>query len=190
MSRLHALVNRPRRTLAALATVLVAVGITAASGADFTATSANPNTTFATGTLAISNSKENTAVMTVAGMKPGDPASTGQVDIGNSGSLAGTFTLTRGTPNDSDGTNPLSGKLNLTVVDCGVFVGSTAPDCGDGDDVTEYTGTVAAMSAPIGLGSFAGGVKHRYEFGVSVDSSAGNPYQGDSSSVGFTWTAA
>ena len=190
MSRLQVIANRPRRTLAALATVLVAVGITAASGADFTATSANPNTTFATGTLAISNSKENAAVMTVAGMKPGDPANTGQVDIGNTGSLAGTFTLTRGTPSDSDGANPLSGKLNLTIVDCGAFAGATAPTCGDGDDVTEYTGTVAAMSAAVDLGSFAGGAKHRYEFAVSVDSSAGNAYQGDSSSVGFTWNAA
>ena len=53
MSRLSTLVSRPRRTLAALATVLVAVGITAASGADFTATSANADTTFATGTLTI-----------------------------------------------------------------------------------------------------------------------------------------
>ena len=41
-----------------------------------------------------------------------------------------------------------------------------------------------------GLGSFAGGEKHRYEFRVSLDSSAGNAYQGDSSEVEFTWDAA
>jgi spore coat-associated protein N len=194
MSRLHVLANRPRRTLAALATVLVAVGVTAASGADFTATSANPNTTFATGTLSISNTKEGAAVLTAAGLKPGDPATTGQVDIGNAGTLAGAFTLTRGTPVDSDGTNPLSGKLNVTVVDCGAFVGATAPACGDGDDVSKYSGTLAQMGTAgnlIGsLGTFAGGEKHRYQFGVSVDSSAGNAYQGDNSSVEFTWNAA
>jgi hypothetical protein len=171
----------------------VAVGVTAASGADFSATSANPANTFATGTLSISNSKPASAVLTASGMKPGDPASTGQVDITNAGSLSGAFTLTRGTPDDSDAANPLSAKLNVKVVDCGAFAGSTAPTCGDGDDVTKYDGTLAAMGAgsPIAaLGTFAGGEKHRYEFGVTVDSSAGNAYQGDSSQVDFTWHAA
>jgi len=77
MSRLHVLAHRPRRTLAALATTLVAVGITAASGADFTATSANPGNTFATGTLTMSNSKAGAAILTASGIKPGAPASTG-----------------------------------------------------------------------------------------------------------------
>ena len=194
MSRLHSLAHRPRRTLAALSTVLVAVGITAASGADFTATSANPSNTFATGTLSISNSNEGAAVLSVSNMKPGDPAATGQVDIANSGTVDGAFTLSRGTPADSDTVNPLSAKLNLTVVDCGAFAGTTAPDCGDGDDVVEYNGTVADMGTaghPVsGLGTFAGGEKHRYRFSVGVDSSAGNAYQGDSSTVEFDWNAA
>ncbi len=189
MFRLHALVLRPRRSLAALATMLVAVGITAASGADFTATSANPSNSFATGTLAISNSNAGAAILTASGMRPGAAASTGQVDIGNTGTLSGAFSLSRGTPADSDSTNPLSGKLNLVVVDCGAFVGATAPVCGDTDDQDKYTGTVAGMGATA-LGSYAGGEKHRYEFRVSVDSSAGNAYQGDSSQVEFTWTAA
>jgi hypothetical protein len=191
MSRLQTLVHRPRHTLAALATVLVAVGVTAASGADFTATSANPSNTFATGTLTMSNSKANAAILTASGMRPGDPASTGQVDIGNTGSLSGAFTLVRSAVTDSDAANPLSGKLDLTVVDCGAFAGATPPACGDADDVTRYSGTVAAMSTtPRALGTFAGGEKHRYEFSVSVDSSAGNAYQGDSSEVEFTWNAA
>jgi spore coat-associated protein N len=172
----------------------VAVGVTAASGADFTATSANPSNTFATGTLSMSNSKSAAAVLTAANMKPGDPASTGTVDIANTGSLAGTFTLTRGTPTDSDLVNPLSAKLNLVVTDCGTYVGATAPACGDGDDVAKYTGTLAEMGTAghlvSGLGSYAGAVKHRYQFSVAVDSSAGNAYQGDSSDTTFTWTAA
>ena len=44
MSRRKALRANPRRLLAALATILVAVGVTVASGASFTATSANPAT--------------------------------------------------------------------------------------------------------------------------------------------------
>ncbi len=189
MSRLSILVSRPRRTLAALATVLVAVGITAASGADFTAMSANADTTFATGTLTIANSQAGQAVMTSsADMRPGDPARTGTVDITNSGSLSGDFTLQRGTVVDSDTTNKLSTMLDIVVKDCGDFSSGT-PTCDSGDPV-KYTGTVAAMSSAVDLGSFAGGDKHRYEFSVSVNTAAGNAFQGDNSVVPFTWNAA
>jgi spore coat-associated protein N len=189
VSRLHVLARRPKRTLAALSTALVAVGVTVASGADFTAASANPSNTFSTGTLTINNSKEGSAILTASNMRPGDPASTGTVDIANSGSLSGAFTLSRQAPVDSDGTNPLSAKLNLVVVDCGSFASGT-PVCGDGDDVTKYSGTIAGMTGSQALGTFAAGEKHRYKFSVSLDSSAGNAYQGDNSSVEFDWNAA
>ena len=188
MSRLSVLVSRPRRTLAALATVLVAVGITAASGANFTATSANADTTFATGTLTIENSKEAAAIFTsTADMRPGDPARTGEVDIENSGSLSGAFKLKRGTVVDSDATYKLSTKLDVVVKDCGDFSSGT-PACDAGDPV-KYTGTIAAMSSDVALGTFAGGEKHRYEFSVTVNTSADNDYQGLTSIVPFSWTA-
>jgi hypothetical protein len=194
MSRLHALVDRPKRTLAALATVLVAVGITAASGANFTASSANPGNSFATGTLTMSNSKTGAFILQAGDMRPGDPAATGTVDIGNTGSLSGVFSLVRGTPVDSDSANPLSGKLNVVVTDCGAYAGATAPTCGDGDDTTVYTGTLGQMGttghAVASLGNFAAGAKHRYQFSVALDGTADNAYQGDSSTVAFTWNAA
>ncbi len=40
------------------------------------------------------------------------------------------------------------------------------------------------------LGTFASSDKHRYRFRVTLDSSAGNAYQGDSSTAAFTWNAA
>jgi hypothetical protein len=188
MSRLSVLVNRPRRTLAALATVLVAVGITAASGADFTATSANADTTFATGTLTIENSKQAQAIFaSTSDMRPGDPARTGQVDIKNTGSLSGVFKLKRGAVSDSNSTYKLSTKLNLVVKDCGDFSSGT-PTCDSGDTAV-YTGTIAAMSSDVALGTFAGDEKHRYEFSVTVDTSADNNYQGANSVVPFSWTA-
>jgi spore coat-associated protein N len=194
MSRLAMLVRRPRATLGALATLLAATGLTVASGADFTAQSANPANTFTAGTLSMSNSADNAAILTASNLRPGDPASVGTVDIANTGSLSGAFTLTRGTPVDSDSANPLSAKLNVVVDDCGTFSGSTAPTCGDGDDANKYTGTLADMGTAghtiAGLGSFAGNDKHRYRFRVSLDGSAGNPYQGDTSTVAFTWNAA
>jgi spore coat-associated protein N len=190
VSRLHVLARRPKRTLAALSTALVAVGVTVASGASFTAASANPSNTFSTGTLSINNSNEGSAILTASGMRPGDPASTGTVDIANSGSLPGAFTLSRQAPVDSDGSNPLSAKLNLVVVDCGAWAGSTQPTCGDSDDSTKYSGTVAGMTGSQALGTYAAGEKHRYKFSVALDSSAGNAYQGDNSSVEFDWNAA
>jgi spore coat-associated protein N len=194
MSRFAMLARRPRRTLAALATVLAATGLTVASGADFTASSANPANTFSAGTLTMSNSADNAAILTAGNLRPGDPATTGTVDIANTGSLSGAFTLTRGTPVDSDGSNPLSGKLDVIVDECGTFTGSTAPVCGDGDDVNKYTGTLADMGttghAISALGTFNTNVKHRYRFRVSLDSTAGNAYQGDTSTVAFTWNAA
>jgi spore coat-associated protein N len=190
MSRLSVLIKSPKRTLAALTAVLAAVGIAVGSGADFTATSANPSNTFASGTLSIDNSKEGLAVFTPTNMRPGGPTQSGTVDIKNTGSLAGTFTLTRTTLTNSDATNPLAGKINLVVTDCGLYSGSTPPTCGDGDDVAKYTGTLAAMNSAVALGSYAASDKHRYQFDATLDSSADNNYQGDNASARFQWDAA
>jgi hypothetical protein len=40
------------------------------------------------------------------------------------------------------------------------------------------------------LGTYAANEKHRYQFTVQLDSTAGNVYQGDTSSVEFDWNAA
>jgi hypothetical protein len=190
MSRLSMLIKRPKRTLAALTVVLAAVGVAVGSGADFTATSANPSNTFASGTLSIDNSKEGVAVFTPSNMRPGGPTQTGMVDIKNTGSLAGTFSLSRTNLTD-DATVPavLSSKINLVVKDCGLWVGTTAPTC-DAGDPDKYTGTLAAFSTAAALGSYAAGDKHRYEFAATLDSSADDAYQGDNASARFQWDAA
>src|SRR3954447_12402887 len=192
MSRIKLLAASPRRALAALATVLVAVGLTAASGANFSAQSANPSNTFTAGTLSMLNSKDNAAILTASNMRPGDPATSGTVDIKNTGSLSGPFTLSKGTVSNSDGANPMSDKLNLTVVDRGDFSSGT-PVCGDAGDVQKYSGTVSDMGTAghtVGaLGTFAANEKHRYQFSVALDASADNNYQGDDSTVQFLWNA-
>lgn len=192
MSRLQVLADQPRLALGALLTLLLAAAAVVGSGADFTASSANPANTFASGTLSIANSKEGTAVLSAGNLRPAGAPAVGTVDIENDGSLSGAFTLERSAPVDSDAANPLSGKLNVTVVDCGTFVGTTAPVCGNADDVVRYAGgTLAAMgSGPHALGTFAAGEKHRYLFTVALDGSAGNAYQGGSSTVEFDFDAA
>jgi hypothetical protein len=76
------------------------------------------------------------------------------------------------------------------VTYCGTFTGATPPACGDGDDTTKYTGTLAAMGTNIALGSYAAGVQHRDRFSAALNSSAGNAYQGGSSKVQFDFNAA
>jgi len=193
VARIAFLAKQPKRTLGALAVLVAATSIVAGSGANFTASSANPSNTFATGTLSILNSKENAAILTASNLKPGDTPVTGTVDISNTGSLSGTFTLSRNAPVDSDSGNPLSAKLNLVVKDCGVWPAPATPEpCGDGDDVTIYgspADTVSGMSSSVALGTFAAAEKHRYEFSVGLDASATDAYQGDTSTVQFNWNA-
>ncbi len=195
MTRLQVLRGQPKLALGALLTLLLAAGAVVGSGADFTASSANPANTFAAGTLSIVNSKEGVAVLSASNLRPAGPSATGTVDIENDGSLSGAFTLSRSAPVDSDATYPLSGKLNVTVVDCGEFDGSTAPTCGDGDDVVKYSGGTLAQMGTAGyliggLGTYAAGDKHRYQFTVALDGSAADDYQGGSSSVVFDFNAA
>ena len=181
MTRLHALAAHPRRTLAALAVVLAAVGITVGSGANFTASAANAGNVFATGTLSIGNSP-GTALFTANGMKPGD-SSTGTVDITNTGTVAGDFALKTANPT---GATTLLGQLDLVVADCGAWT-STAPGCTTGT-TTVYTGKVSGLTNAA-LGSYAGGVKHRYKFTVTLPSSTDDTLQGKSAQVDFAWSA-
>jgi spore coat-associated protein N len=181
VTRLHALAAHPRRTLAALAVVLAAVGITVGSGANFTASAANPGNVFTTGTLLIGDSSSS-ALLNASGLKPGDN-STGTVDITNTGSLAGDFALKTA---NSTGYAALLGQIDLTVVDCGAWT-TSAPDCTSGT-TNVYSGKVSALTNA-SLGSFAGGVKHRYLFTATLPSSTDNTYQGKTAQVDFTWSA-
>jgi hypothetical protein len=197
MSRIDVLIKRPKQTLGVLALVLIAVGIAVGSGADFSASSANPSNTFTAGTLTTYNSSNNSAILSVGaspGWKPGQSTS-GTVDIQNTGSLAGTFSLSRSAlsdtnPNDptpSNPANPMSAKIDLVVKDCGDFSSGT-PTC-DGGDPVKYSGTLAAMSSSQALGTYSANEKHRYEFAATFNSGAGNVYQGANSTATFTWNA-
>jgi hypothetical protein len=184
LTRLQVLAAHPRRTLGALAVVLTAVGITAGSGANFSATSANPNNVFSSGTLSIDNSKEGSAILSATGLKPAGPWQNGTVDIQNSGSMAADFTLSRAVTSDP---GTLAPKLNLKVTDCGLWTGSTPSTCEVGDDLV-YSGPLSDMPAT-GTGSFAAGDKHRYLFEVQLDGSAGDSYQGKTAIARFDWRA-
>jgi spore coat-associated protein N len=182
VSRLSALAAHPRRTVAALAVVLAAVGITVGSGANFTASAANPTNTFTAGTLSIGSSSSS-ALFTAGNMKPGDTVS-GTVDIQNTGSLPGTFTLATSHVTDALG---LLGQLDLKVEDCGLWNGATAPTCSGTNLV--YNAKAGSVGT-VNLNSFAASAKHRYKFDVTLPSATTNAFQGKTASVEFDWDAA
>jgi len=186
MDRIHLLIGQPKRTVGVLAVVLLAVGVAVGSGAAFTAQTANPNNSFASGSLSMTNSKDAAAILTASGMKPGD-STTGTVDIQNTGTLSGVFTLSRTNLTNSDATNPMSTQMNMVVKDCGNFASGT-PTCDVGDPAV-YTGTLDAMNSAVALGTFAANEKHRYEFTATFASGAGNLYQSDSTTARFQWDA-
>lgn len=180
MTRLHRLAAHPRRTLGALAVVLAAVGITVGSGANFTASAANPGNAFSTGTLVIANSP-STALLSLTGMKPGATASS-TVDITNTGSLAGDFVLKTA---NATGSATLLGQMQLTVLDCGAWT-TAAPNCSSGTSV--YSGTVSGLTNS-SLGNYAGGIKHRYQFTATLPLSTNDTFQGLTAGVDFAWSA-
>jgi hypothetical protein len=190
VTRIAFLAKQPKRALGSLAVLVAATGVVVGSGANFTASSANPNNSFSAGTLSILNDKEGAAVLTASNLKPGGASAVGTVDISNTGSLAGDFSLARSNVTNTDAANPMSAKLNLVVKDCGEWPApATVEPCGDGDDTTVYTGTIDGMSSAQSLGNFSAAEKHRYEFSVQLDASATDAYQGDGSTVQFDWAA-
>jgi len=179
--RLSTLAAHPRRTLGALAVVLAAVGITVGSGANFTASAANPGNVFATGSLSIGNSP-STALFSAGNLKPGD-VNTGTVDVENTGTLSGTFQLATDKPTGDTG---LLGQLDVVVGDCGAWSGGSPPACSSPSPV--YSGKVDALTGS-SLGTYAAADKRRYRFTVTLPSNTDDSFQGKSAQVDFAWSA-
>ncbi len=194
MSRLAAVWKlNPRRVLLSISALALASTALVASGANFTAQSANPDNQFTAGDLQHSNSKDGAAILTATKMVPGGAPAVGTVDIANSGDVAGAFTLAAQGLTDTDaggdaGTTKLSGKLDLKIEDLGDPAVTPAPA-----PVTVYTGKKDGLPTTA-LGSFAVGEKHRYRFTVSFPDSgvkgAENVYKRDSAKVTFAWESA
>lgn len=92
MKRIKILFGQRRfQVLATLTGVIMAVAVVMASGASFTAHTANPSNVFSAGTLAMSNTPNGMEV-TVTNMVPGD-SHDGSVTIENTGDVQGNFYL-------------------------------------------------------------------------------------------------
>jgi len=190
LSRLKVLVTQPRMALGALFTVALATAAVVGSGADFSASSANPANEFTTGTLKLSSTSSG-ALISATNLRPGD-TQTGTVDIRNIGSLRGKFAVRLDNLADSGSVKPLSEQLQLTVRDCGAFAdpdSGPAPACGD--EAAFFNGPLNTFgSAARTLStSYASQEKHRYQLELKLPNAAGDDYQGGAAKFDLTWLA-
>jgi hypothetical protein len=181
--------------VAGLAGVAVSAAVVwHASYAAFSASTDNPTSNWAAGTVALSDDDSNTALFTASNLRPG-ATGTRCIAVTSTGSLPATVKL-YGT--GATTTKALAGYLNLTVTQ-----GSGAgADCANftplGSGATVYSGTVAgfgatATSFATGQGSWAptGAAAETRVFQFSYTLAANTPdtAQGGTAALGFTWEA-
>lgn len=179
MSTFRYAARHPKRALSLLATLLLAVGLVAASGAYFTAQSSNPNNTVNAGTLSFTNTNEEGdnqgAIFQVSGLYPDGPSVTRTATISNTGNVPAQFKL-----NASNFVNP-QGILGATRL--------VIHDVDDNKDI--YDGRIDGNLSNIDAGRIADGDEHEYQFTVSIPESGSDQsaLMGQTGSVQFDWTA-
>lgn len=185
---------------AALPAALLVSGVlvSQASYSAFNATTSNAGNNWASGSLALTNDAAGTALFTASNIKPGDAGSK-CITVSSTATVASTLKLYAA--NYSKGAKSLGDRINVTVTS-GSFPGA-APANGACTGFT--TGSVAVATTSLtsfaaastsyatGADSFAlaaGGTrtyKIDWTFVTAGSPAADNPYQGDTTSIGFTW---
>jgi hypothetical protein len=159
-----------------VAGVMIVASAVMASGATFTATSANPDNVFTAGNLSQHNSKNGSAILTADKMKPGVSKS-GSVTIKNDGDIPGTFSLSTSDLRETaigTGGGHLADVLELKILD-----GTTRI----------YEGSIKSVGT-IALGSWAVDESHTYDFTVTFPDGgpgADNAYKKAGMSIDFDW---
>ena len=197
-----AAVVRPSRRVAKVATLLAVPAAIAVSGlvvsqasySAYSATTVNPTSNWATGTVVLADDDNNTAAFTAANLKPG---STGEkcIVVTSKGSLASAVKLYATTPAS---TKDLAANIDLKVTSGtgGSFGSCTGYLPLAGGDV--YAGTLAdfgrtATGYTTGLGSWTpsgkGEESRTYQVTYTVKATAPDTTQGGTAAVGLTWEA-
>jgi hypothetical protein len=183
--------------LAAVLTGVLASGavVWEASYSAFSASTTNPTSNWASGTVVLADDDSSTALFTASGLKPGSTG-TKCIAVTSTGSLPSTVKL-YGT--NSATTNALSTYLNLTITQ---GTGGTFGSCtgftplGSGSSV--FSGTLAGFASAStafanGLGSWAptgsGSETRVFQLTYTLDAAAPNTAQGGTAALGFTWEA-
>jgi hypothetical protein len=164
-----------------------------ASYSAFSATTANPTSNWAAGTVALSDDDSNTALFNATSLKPG-ASGTKCIAVTSTGTLPSNVKL-YGTSYAT--TNGLAANITLTV-DEGTG-GSFAGGCGGFTSASQiYNGTLSAFggtktSFATGVGSWSptGSASETkvYKFTYTLSTTTPDTAQGGTAALGFTWEA-
>ena len=180
--------------VAAVPAALIASGliVSQASYSAYSATTTNPTSNWATGTVFLSDDDNNTAAFTASNLKPGATGSKCIV-VTSSGSLASAVKLYT---TNATTTKSLASHVNLSITQgAGGSFGSCVGYVSTG---SVYSGTLADLTSSAtnfstGLGDWApagaGSETKTYQISYTLSSSAPDSTQGGTAAVGFTWEA-
>lgn len=197
MSRSSARRTAKLVSLAAVPAALVVSGIVVAqaSYSAYSATTVNPTSNWASGTVALADDDTNTAAFTASNLKPGSTG-TKCIAVTSSGSLASTVKL-YGTGAAS--TRGLAAAIDLSITQgTGGSFGSCTGFTPLASGSSVYTGTLdsfasSASSFATGVGSWApsgsASETRTYQITYTLKSGADNTTQGGTAALGFTWEA-
>ncbi|SDU97282.1 hypothetical protein SAMN04488544_2810 [Microlunatus sagamiharensis] len=199
--------RRPSRKVATIVSLIAVPVALAASGlvvaqssySAYSATTANPTSNWATGTVALSDDDNNTAAFTASNLKPGSTGSRCIV-VSSTGSLPSAVKL-YGT--GAATTKALASDINLTITQ---GTGGSFGDCTGYTPLPKnsavYSGTLAGFSSAAtnfsnglgawnttGAGTVANPETRTYQLTYSVRTETTNDTQGGTAAVGFTWEA-
>lgn len=191
-----------RRTAWLLATGTTAACLAAsaavvwqASYSAFSASTGNPTSNWAAGSVALSDDDANTAMFTASNLKPG---STGNrcIAVTSTGSLPAAVKL-YGT--SAATTNALSSWITLSISQgTGGSFGSCTGFTPLASGSSVYSGTLASFASSAtgygnGVGTWtptgSGSDTRVFQIGYTFDPAAPNSTEGGTASIGFTWEA-
>jgi hypothetical protein len=199
--------RRPSRKVATIVSLVAIPVALAASGlvvaqssySAYSATTVNPTSNWASGTVALTDDDSNTAAFTATNLKPGSTGSRCIV-VSSNGSLPAAVKL-YGT--GAATTKALASSINLTVTQ---GTGGSFGSCSGYTPLTTgssvYSGTLAdfgstATNFSTGVGSWttagvasgAAAETRTYQLTYSVRTETTNDTQGGTAALGFTWEA-
>ncbi len=172
-------------------TLLAVGGATATimfgSWAAWTAQTTNPNTSVASGSLAMTNSKNAAAIFTASNVKPGDSGSS-TVVITNSGSTAMAVALTQSGVTDSGFGGKLKMSLHDDTRDFCYYPDNAAGAC-SGPGAWDGSATINNLSIKNSTGgaTWAAAEAHTFTVAWDFDATAGNATQSQTADFDLTW---
>jgi len=197
--------RRPSRKIATIVSLVAIPAALAVSGlvvaqssySAYSATTVNPTSNWATGTVALTDDDANTAAFTASNLKPGSTGSRCIV-VSSTGTLPSSVKLYATGPTS---TKNLAANINLNVTQgTGGSFGSCTGYAPLASGSSVYSGTLADLGTnatsyatgvgswtPAGVATGAAAETRTYQITYTVKSDAPDSTQGGAASTGLTW---